>query len=118
MGKDSVADLCLVSLLSGAHVPLTDVPGVGKTTLARAITPSIAARPYSMRTSKSRAVTNRMKLQLPGLTLPELNRPAGRKRPLKDSVELRARVLAAVLVGERFSCASFWASLPASLGHC
>ena len=43
VGKDGVVDLCLTSLLAGGHVLLTDVPGVGKTTLARAIASSIAA---------------------------------------------------------------------------
>jgi MoxR-like ATPase len=43
VGKDRVIDLCLISLLAGGHVLLTDVPGVGKTTLARAISSSIAA---------------------------------------------------------------------------
>ena len=42
-GKDEVVELCLTALLSGGHVLLTDVPGVGKTTLARAISASIAA---------------------------------------------------------------------------
>jgi MoxR-like ATPase len=43
VGKDEVVDLCLISLLAGGHVLLTDVPGVGKTTLARAISSSIDA---------------------------------------------------------------------------
>ena len=43
MGKDRVVDLCLISLLAGGHVLLTDIPGVGKTTLAKAISSSIAA---------------------------------------------------------------------------
>ena len=43
VGKDEVVDLCLISLLAGGHVLLTDVPGVGKTTLARAISSSISA---------------------------------------------------------------------------
>jgi MoxR-like ATPase len=42
VGKDRVVDLCLIALLAGGHVLLTDVPGVGKTTLARAIAASIA----------------------------------------------------------------------------
>ena len=41
--KDGVVDLCLVALLAGGHVLLTDVPGVGKTTLAKAISSAIAA---------------------------------------------------------------------------
>lgn len=41
--KDEVVDLCLVALLAGGHVLLTDVPGVGKTTLAKAISSAIAA---------------------------------------------------------------------------
>ena len=40
VGKDRVVDLCLISLLAGGHVLLTDIPGVGKTTLARAISSS------------------------------------------------------------------------------
>jgi MoxR-like ATPase len=43
MGKDRVVDLCLISLLAGGHVLLTDIPGVGKTTLAKAIALSIDA---------------------------------------------------------------------------
>ena len=43
VGKDRVVDLSLISLLAGGHVLLTDIPGVGKTTLARAISSSIAA---------------------------------------------------------------------------
>ncbi len=43
VGKDRVVDLCLISLLAGGHVLLTDIPGVGKTTLARAISSSISA---------------------------------------------------------------------------
>jgi MoxR-like ATPase len=43
VGKDRVVELCLISLLAGGHVLLTDIPGVGKTTLARAISSSIAA---------------------------------------------------------------------------
>lgn len=43
LGKDRVVDLCLISLLAGGHVLLTDIPGVGKTTLAKAIALSIDA---------------------------------------------------------------------------
>jgi MoxR-like ATPase len=43
VGKDRVVDLCLITLLAGGHVLLTDIPGVGKTTLARVISSSIAA---------------------------------------------------------------------------
>jgi MoxR-like ATPase len=43
VGKDEVVDLCLISLLAGGHVLFTDVPGVGKTTLAKAIATSITA---------------------------------------------------------------------------
>jgi MoxR-like ATPase len=42
VGKDRVVELCLIALLAGGHVLLTDVPGVGKTTLARAIAASIS----------------------------------------------------------------------------
>jgi MoxR-like ATPase len=38
-----VVDLCLISLLAGGHVLLTDVPGIGKTMLAKAIATSITA---------------------------------------------------------------------------
>lgn len=43
LGKDSVARLCIVALIAGEHVLLEDVPGVGKTLMAKAISRSIDA---------------------------------------------------------------------------
>ena len=37
IGKDDIAELLLAAMLAGGHVLIEDVPGVGKTTLARAI---------------------------------------------------------------------------------
>ena len=37
LGKDEVLDHVLVALLSGSHILMEDVPGVGKTTLAKAL---------------------------------------------------------------------------------
>lgn len=44
VGKDDVILLSLVPLLCGSHLLLEDVPGVGKTTLAKAIARSIGGR--------------------------------------------------------------------------
>lgn len=41
VGKDEVIDLLLVALFSDGHVLLEDVPGIGKTTLAKSIAKSI-----------------------------------------------------------------------------
>jgi MoxR-like ATPase len=37
VGKDDVIELCLVAMLCEGHVLLEDVPGIGKTTLAKAL---------------------------------------------------------------------------------
>ncbi len=41
VGKDEVIDLVLVALLSEGHILVEDVPGIGKTTLAKAMARSI-----------------------------------------------------------------------------
>lgn len=43
LGKESVARLCIVALIAGEHILLEDVPGVGKTLMAKAISRSIDA---------------------------------------------------------------------------
>lgn len=43
VGKDEVIELVLVSLLSGGHVLLEDVPGLGKTVLAKSLAKSIGS---------------------------------------------------------------------------
>lgn len=42
LGKDEVIDLLLTSLISSGHVLLEDVPGVGKTTIAKVLAKSIS----------------------------------------------------------------------------
>lgn len=41
-GKDEAVRLCLVALLAGEHVLLEDVPGVGKTLMAKALAKSVS----------------------------------------------------------------------------
>ncbi|MSQ06393.1 MAG: MoxR family ATPase [Dehalococcoidia bacterium] len=41
VGKGEVIDLTLAALLSGGHILIEDVPGIGKTTLARALAASL-----------------------------------------------------------------------------
>ena len=42
VGKDDVIELVLVALMSDGHILIEDVPGIGKTTLAKAIARSIS----------------------------------------------------------------------------
>jgi len=42
LGKTDVLDSVLIALLSGSHILMEDVPGVGKTTLAKALATSIS----------------------------------------------------------------------------
>ena len=41
VGKDDVVELTLAAVLSGGHILIEDVPGIGKTTLARAVASSM-----------------------------------------------------------------------------
>ncbi len=43
-GKDSSVDLLIAALLSGGHVLIEDLPGVGKTTLAKSLAQSISGQ--------------------------------------------------------------------------
>jgi MoxR-like ATPase len=43
LGKDEIIENLLIALLAGAHILMEDVPGVGKTTLAKALAKSISA---------------------------------------------------------------------------
>src|SRR5687767_127517 len=40
-GKPEVVELALVALIGGGHLLIEDVPGVGKTTLARAVAKAV-----------------------------------------------------------------------------
>lgn len=41
IGKQGVVEMLLVALLADGHLLLEDVPGIGKTTLAKALTRSL-----------------------------------------------------------------------------
>ena len=41
VGNGDVVDLCLVAILCQGHILIEDVPGIGKTTLAKAIARSL-----------------------------------------------------------------------------
>ncbi|NOZ87162.1 MAG: MoxR family ATPase [Deltaproteobacteria bacterium] len=43
LGAEDAAELCLIALLSGGHALVEDVPGVGKTTLARSLAVAVGA---------------------------------------------------------------------------
>ena len=42
VGKGQVIEMCLAAIMSGGHILIEDVPGIGKTTLARSLADSIS----------------------------------------------------------------------------
>lgn len=44
LGKEETIQYCLVALLAGGHILLEDIPGVGKTTLVKALAKSLGTR--------------------------------------------------------------------------
>ena len=44
IGKDTVIDLILTAVIAGGHVLLEDVPGTGKTKLAKTLATSLDAQ--------------------------------------------------------------------------
>jgi DNA polymerase III delta prime subunit len=56
IGKDDVVELLLIALSCEGHVLLEDVPGIGKTTLAKSLARFVANRPrFSLRRTCRRA---------------------------------------------------------------
>ena len=48
VGKGEAVDLILTALLCGGHVLIEDVPGVGKTTLVRALAAALGASCFAL----------------------------------------------------------------------
>ena len=47
VGKGGVIELTLAAVLSGGHILIEDVPGIGKTTLARTLASSLDSVSYT-----------------------------------------------------------------------
>ena len=56
LGKPDVVRLCIVTLLAGEHLLLEDVPGVGKTQLAKALA-SCRKLPHKTKAQKKKRAT-------------------------------------------------------------
>ena len=41
VGKGQVIEMCLAAIMSGGHILIEDVPGIGKTTLVRSLADSL-----------------------------------------------------------------------------
>ena len=41
MGQGQVIEMCLAAIMSGGHILIEDVPGIGKTTLVRSLADSL-----------------------------------------------------------------------------
>jgi MoxR-like ATPase len=50
VGKGDVVDLALVALLCEGHILFEDIPGIGKTTMAKALARSLRVPPHPIHT--------------------------------------------------------------------
>jgi MoxR-like ATPase len=85
IGKENVVELLMTALLSGGHVLLEDLPGTGKTTLAKALPAVLIApsRVFSLRPTSCRH------------TLPaSISRPKGKGVPFRPGPIMANIVLA------------------------
>jgi MoxR-like ATPase len=76
LGQEEAVDLCLAALLADGHILLEDVPGVGKTTLARALAQSLG-----LSFSRIQFTSDLLPSDIVGSAVPERGGNAGGVQP-------------------------------------
>ncbi len=98
VGQDSAVDLCLAALLADGHILLEDVPGVGKTSLARGL-----ARSLGLSFSRIQFTSDLLPSDVVGSAAPLQRQAASNDAPSGELVFQKGPIFASVVLADELN---------------